>query len=385
MKKKIVTLFFATVIGTSMLTGCTNGKLESFAGHGVDMVLGEEDDKTGVADEESVSTQDMPTEIGNEPTETETSEADFVETESANETMQTEEQTQTQTESETESEPEGELSDIEKLTDGELEARRTQQAKFEEARATLYGLPNTKDKTIKINQMDRQILANNSYDFSKKNIVYIGDSITEGIKGSVTSDGRYISYPDYVQSYLHFNRYLNHGKGGRMFSGYGGEDYSIAGSFGDVTNIDSDIIVVFAGVNDYLSNPDNKVFGDINNKQSTSGYCGAVRSFMNQLEQYYGDRDIFFVTMYNVDDVVTSNYSDITTQPTLYDYIEVQRKLCAEYGFNVIELYDIGFMDCTDKQTASYYLNDSVHPNDNGNIALGEHIGAELSLYFSQN
>jgi lysophospholipase L1-like esterase len=249
----------------------------------------------------------------------------------------------------------------------------------------LYGLPNTKDKTKKINQMDRQILANNSYDFSKKNIVFIGDSITEGTLGAQTTDGRLITYPDYVQSYLHFNRYLNHGKGGRMFSDYGGDEYSLAGNFDQITNIDSDIIVVFAGINDYIASPENKRFGDINDKQSTAGYCGAVRSFMKQLQLYYGDRDIFFVTMYNVDYVSECNYSDVSTQPTLEDYIEVQRKLCAEYRFNIIELYDIGFMDCTDKQTAEYYLKDMLHPNDNGNIAIGEHIGAELSLYFSQN
>jgi lysophospholipase L1-like esterase len=173
--------------------------------------------------------------------------------------------------------------------------------------------------------------------------------------------------------------------GGRMFSDYGGEEYSINENFGQVTNVDSDIIVVFAGINDYISKIDNKRFGDINNEKSTAGYCGAVRSFMKQLKLYYDDRDIFFVTMYNVDDVVTCNYSDITTQPTLEDYIDVQRKLCDEYGFNIIELYDIGFMDCTDEKTKEYYLKDSLHPNDNGNIALGEHIGAELSLYFSQN
>jgi lysophospholipase L1-like esterase len=366
-----------------MLTGCTNKKLESFVRHEVDVIFGEEDEETSIEDEEtlgeSISTEESLIETESESTDVEVAETDIVDTEL------TETNTETVEQSQTEANTEGELSEIEKLTEGELEARRIQQAKFEEARATLYGLPNTKDKTIKINQMDRQILANNSYDFSKKNIVFIGDSITEGIKGAVTSDGRYISYPDYVQSYLHFNLNLNHGKGGRMFSDYGGEEYSIADDFGNVTYMDADIIVVFAGVNDYLSESDNKTFGDVNNKQSTAGYCGAVRSFMKQLDLYYGDRDIFFVTMYNIDETRECNYTDITTQPTLDDYIEVQRKLCAEYGFNIIELYDIGFMDCTDTETASYYLNDSVHPNDRGNIVLGEHIGAELSLYFSQN
>jgi hypothetical protein len=169
-----------------------------------------------------------------------------------------------------------------------------------------------------------------------------------------------------------------------MFSGYGGEDYSIAGSFGDVTNIDSDIIVVFAGVNDYLSAPDNKRFGNIDDVQSTAGYCGSVRYFMKRLQTYFSDKDIFFVMMYDVDYTSDPDYSDVKTDLDLDDYLDVQRKLAKEYGYNVIDLYSVGVMDCTDAQSKDYFLNDSLHPNDNGNIVLGEHIAAELSLYYSQ-
>lgn len=296
-------------------------------------------------------------------------------------------QTETEEEESTQQEPDnGEtLSEIEKLTEGELAARREQQANFAKARATLYGLENSKDKTAKINQMDRQILANNAYDFSKKNIVFIGDSITEGITAAVDINGNKISYVTYADSYLHFNRVLNHGMGGRMFSVYGDEELSLAMNFGNVTNVDSDIIVVFAGVNDYLSTPANKRFGNVDDKMSTAGYCGSVRYFMKQLQEYYSDREIFFVTMYDVPKTAQSSYSDINWQPTLNDYMEVQRKLAAEYGFHIIELYNSGFMDCTDKESADFYLRDGLHPKDNGNIALGEHIAAELSLYFGQN
>ena len=232
--------------------------------------------------------------------------------------------------------------------------------------------------------MDRQILANNTYDFSKKNIVFIGDSITEGITSAVDTSGNLISYVTYADSYLHFNHVLNHGKGGRMFSVYGDEDLSLALNFGNVTNVDSDIIVVFAGVNDYLSTPANKRFGNVDDKLSTAGYCGSVRYFMKQLKEYYADREIFFLTMYNNSKKANCTYSDVKGQPTLDDYLEVQRKLAKEFGFNIIELYDIGFMDCTDKESSDFYLRDGLHPKDNGNIVLGEHIAAELSLYFGQ-
>ncbi len=299
------------------------------------------------------------------------------------ETQETIESEQEQSDTQ-ESATEPQEEDISQLSEGELVARREQQKNFEEARELLYTLKNSKDKTSRINQMDRQILANNAYDFSDKNIVFIGDSITEGITSAVDINGNRISYVTYADSYLHFKKTLNHGMGGRMFSVYGDEELSLALNFGNVTNVDSDIIVVFAGINDYLSTPANKRFGDVNDKLSTAGYCGSVRYFMKQLQEYYADREIFFVTTYNTTKTVECNYTDINGQPTLNDYMEVQRKLAKEFGFHVIDLYSTGFMDCSDKASSDFYLRDGLHPKDNGNIVLGEHIAAELSLYFGE-
>lgn len=313
------------------------------------------------------------------PSETQTVSSETPETQMMAENTEANDTQEQQPETETES-----AEDIAQLSEGELLARREQQRNFDEARQLLYDLQNSKDKTSKINQMDRQILANNAYDFSHKNIVFIGDSITEGITSAVDIKGNRISYVNYVDSYLHFNRVLNHGIGGRMFSVYGGEELSLTMNFDQVTNIDSDIIVVFAGINDFLSVLPNKRFGDVNNAMSTAGYCGSVRQFMKQLKEYYGDREIFFVTMYDNTKRSECQYSDVEGQPTLNDYMEIQRKLADEFGFQVIELYDIGFMDCTDKETSDFYLRDGLHPKDNGNIVLGEHIAAELSLYFGE-
>lgn len=312
--------------------------------------------------------EEATTEIQSEEIETET---------------QTETAKQTQVQTETENAESG-LNEVQMLSEGEKAARREQQANFAEARQSVYMLSNSKSKTEKINQMDRQILANNSYDFSKKNIVFIGDSITEGITSAIDQNGNFVSYVTYANSFLHFKRVLNHGVGGRMFSTYGGEELSLAMNFGNVTNVNSDIIVVFAGVNDFLSNPSNKRFGNADDKMSTAGYCGSVRYFMKQLKEYYGNREVFFVMMYDMNKKSERQYSDVKGQPTLNDYLDVQRKLAKEYGFNVIDLYSVGFMDCTSKEAADYYLRDGLHPKDNGSIALGEHIAAELSLYFSQ-
>jgi lysophospholipase L1-like esterase len=278
----------------------------------------------------------------------------------------------------------GSSDEINKLTAKEIEERKNKQAELEAERAKIYELDNSKDKTDQINQLDREILANNTYDFSKKNILFMGDSITAGIYDATDADGNMLNYTRYVDAYLHFNRLLNHAKEGTLFTDYGGNDLSLDINFDNVVNVDSHIIVVFAGANDYLTTYDGKYFGDITNKTSTGGYCGAVRSFMSKLKNILGDRDIFFVTMYDIDETVNAKFEDITTQPTLNDYMDVQRTLAKEYGFNIIELQNIGFMDGRDSETAKSYMRDRLHPNEEGNIILGEHIAAELSLYFSQ-
>lgn len=290
-------------------------------------------------------------------------------------------QTEAQVSEETVSEGEGMLVE---LSEGELAARREQQENFAEVRESLYDISDSLDKTKKINQMDKQILANNAYDFSDKTIVFIGDSITEGITSSIDQNGNYVSYVTYVNSYLHFGNVLNHGMGGRMFAQYGGDELSLAMNFENVTNVNSDIIVVFAGVNDYLCTPANKHFGSVTDTMSTGNYCGALRYFMKQLKEYYGDRDIFFVTMYDINKKPNCTYADFNGQPTLGDFMEAECQLAKEFGFNIIDLYGTGFMDCSTKEASDYYLRDGLHPKDNGSIALGEHIAAELSLYFGQ-
>lgn len=271
------------------------------------------------------------------------------------------------------------------LSEGDLEARREQQRNFQEARELLYTLDNSVDKTLKINQMDRQILENNAYPFFDKTIVFIGDSITEGVGAAVSQEyGSKISYAVYAGDALHAKNTINNGKGGRMYADYGGEELSLVLNYDNVINNGSDIFVVFAGANDYMSVLNEKRFGDINNQVSTAGYCGAVRTFFKSLNRDFPDCTVFIVLMYDFDMDIVSDFSDIDYQPTLNDYLEVQRVLAKEYGFEVIDLYSQGFMACTTEDEKAYFLDDFVHPKDMGSLMLGEHIAAEISYYFSQ-
>ena len=303
--------------------------------------------------------------------------------ESVNEEDLQQEEMASQTESVTEQQTTQENS-VAELTEGEKAARKEQQANFAEVREQLYSMDNSLEKTQKINEMDKQILANNAFDFSTTTIQFFGDSITEGICGIKADNGDFISYVNYANDCLQFANCMNNGKAGRMFSDYGGEELSFSLNMGNIYNNSADISVIFLGVNDYLTDRDNKRYGDYYATESTAGYVGSLRYTLKQLKTNYPDQEVFFVTMYNISKTANSTYTDVSNSPQLAEYMKMMRKLVNDYGYHLIELYDIGFLDCTDSATSSMYTADGLHPNDSGNRILGEHIAAELSLYYSQ-
>ena len=86
------------------------------------------------------------------------------------------------------------------------------------------------------------------------------------------ADGNYISYVNYANDYLKFANCMNNGKAGRMFSDYAGEELAFSLSMGNMFNNSADIAVIFLGVNDYLTNRENKRYGDYYAIYGTSAY-----------------------------------------------------------------------------------------------------------------
>lgn len=266
------------------------------------------------------------------------------------------------------------------LTQEEVDAIRGYVAERKE----VYGWSSSYEKTLKINELDKLILGAADCSFPNIQITFVGDSVTEGIGGNVDGSGKYISYVNYVQDALRFGTVLNNGKGGRMIADYTGDrTYAIAMDQDQLFNINSQIIVMYAGLNDYLTNLEKKDFGTLDSG-STSGYCGQLQTLMNYLGEYYTSTDFFVVTAYPT--AAVDNSTEVVGfaggKPTLNDYLEQQRILAQRNGFHLIELYNIGFMDGNDPQVAANLLSDSLHPNDTGYQILGDHIAAEILLYY---
>lgn len=356
----------AAVLAAAMLSGC--GAFSDYKEYRADYEEFQEYKKYKAAlaqaeIEEETVTADAETESENE-TETGTeavSENDTVET-AANEQQETQ--------------PEKK-----ELTAEEIEVRKALQAAYVNERNEVYSWPASYEKTMKINELDKKILENAYYSFGDKEIVFIGDSITEGVGGILDAAGNKISYVNYVDEALDFKSVLNHGKAGRTVANYGDKELSMDASIDNLIHIDADIVVILIGVNDYLYYSPQKRFGGLDNG-STAGYCGALQSFVEAVERNYPDKEYFFVTTYQLLSTDGSTYTDYNGTPTFNDYMQVQRTLADRYGYHMIDVYNSGFMSTQDAVTTANLVPDGIHPNDTGYRILGEHIAAELLLYY---
>lgn len=254
---------------------------------------------------------------------------------------------------------------------------------YAEERAEVYTWENSYEKTLKINELDTMILDEAACTFPNVRINFVGDSITEGVGGNTDADGNTISYVNYVQERLQFGQAVNNGLAGRMIAAYSiNTGLSMQENNAGLFSPDYEITVFYMGLNDYLAPEEVKNFGVLDNG-TTGGYCGQLQRWVHSFPVNYPNTNFFFVTAYQVTQgnptLQNTNFDGV---PTLDDYMQPQRTLAAQYEYPVIDLYATGFMDAHDARTAETFMADSIHPNDAGYRILGEHIAAEIVLYY---
>lgn len=196
-----------------------------------------------------------------------------------------------------------------------------------------------------------------------KTIVFLGDSITEGVGASCTEN----RFSDVLVRMAEFGNSYNHGISGTRIARQQvidrehlrWDENSFCERFVRMED-DADIVLVFGGTNDYGHG--DAPFGTFEDRTMDT-YCGAVHYLMRGLIEKYPAAKIVFVTpLHRQNDAVPNASNHLP----LKAYVDKIRETAEYYSIPVLDLYASANI-CPDIQLQrEMYVPDGLHPNDAG-------------------
>lgn len=219
-------------------------------------------------------------------------------------------------------------------------------------------------KTKAVDRINSFILNFADDPLKDKTLAFLGDSITAGNGGSLTLDGSGLNYTDYIAQYTDA-KIINLGIGGAPYDGYDNDD-AIIYRYEDIPE-NTDIIVLFAGINDLFAGSEH--FGSLD-KPKKGTYCGDTYTTFRGIHEDYPDAHVYVVITY------PNKMEDYTqfTGENWQEYADVQIELADEFDYDIINLYQEGFLDSKDSKVRNSFFLDDIHPDDLGSEVLGRHI-----------
>lgn len=193
--------------------------------------------------------------------------------------------------------------------------------------------------------------------YDTKKILFFGDSITAGTSVTNESD-RFVNL---VAAELGFTEFMNHGVSGSRITQQAGVDYSLVERYQALP--DADVVVVFAGVNDYWHGTG--VFGLEDSTDSTQFY-GALNNLFTGLKSKYSSSEIIIMTPFRsyVSGNSGSTVPNASSGKTLTEYRDAIISRAHVHAINYIDLYDqIGFDADTSATDRAAFTTDGVHLN----------------------
>ena len=228
----------------------------------------------------------------------------------------------------------------------------------------------SKEITDKENTYDKKILKRHLYDFSDVTIAFLGDSITEGINGETgQADG--LTYPEVVKEVLGTKEVYNLGVGGSTIGDYW--TFAMVNRYQEIP-ADTDIIVVYGGLNDVFSGTD-ITMGDLETLEENT-FCGDLDTLLEGIRTHYPESQLIVVTP--MDSVTIEDVRKLNPEmEPIEDYVNAIISLAEKYDADVIDLFNNNFMNSYDQGVYDAYV-PGCHPVDAGYQILGEHIAKEI-------
>ena len=204
-----------------------------------------------------------------------------------------------------------------------------------------------------------------------KKVVFLGDSITEGV-GASCEKTRYVN----VFGEITGTTVLNYGIGGTRFAKQTkptNESWDKNDFCGRYMNMedDADIVVVFGATNDYGHG--DAPFG-LSTDRTPDTFIGATHYLMKGLIEKYPGAEIVFMTPIHRENENRHNEN----RCILKDYADVIKNVAEYYSIPVLDLYSV-YGVCPDIPAHKMkYCPDGLHPNDAGHKKIAERLKAFL-------
>ncbi len=210
-----------------------------------------------------------------------------------------------------------------------------------------------------------------------KKIVFLGDSITEGV-GTSGVDKQYVTL---VGQRGEFREYKNYGISGTRFA----KQINNTDPIGERAfclrveelDEDADVVVVFGGTNDF-GHADGPI-GTFEDRALETFY-GACHHIMSRLHERFLGKTIVIMTPLHRhnEDNPKGDWKVFGTAP-LKTYVNIIREMAEYYSIPVLDLYAESGIQPRLQVLRDAYCPDGLHPNDAGH----ELIAAKLLSFLS--
>lgn len=195
-----------------------------------------------------------------------------------------------------------------------------------------------------------------------KSIVFLGDSITQGVGASCTEN----RYTDVLVRIAELGASYNYGISGTRVA------RQIRPNPADLVDVNSfcerynqmedgvDIVMVFGGTNDFGHG--DAPFGCFTDRTMDT-YCGALHYLMKGLIEKYPAAQIVFATPLHREN---ENVPNVSNHLPLKAYVDKMKETAEYYSIPVLDLYGTAGI-CPDIEAQKVlYAPDGLHPNDTG-------------------
>ena len=209
-------------------------------------------------------------------------------------------------------------------------------------------------------------------DLSGKKLVFIGDSITEGV-GVAVPENRFTERIAAMTGAV----CLNYGISGTRIARQTAPSENPRFDLDFPSRVpeldpDADAVIVFGGTNDWGHG--DAAFGTFESRDLYT-FCGALHTFYTMLIEKFPTAQLVVLTpLHRAGEEAPAAAVKDGFRGSLKDYVNAIRDIAEYYAIPVLDLYKNGGMQPAVEISRELYMPDALHPNDAGHAILANKI-----------